>query len=618
MTIVDAEIIDLAQYDTIPVSAILNYLYMMGIVTDVNDPNNIAYTMEAFNNQPVLTVPVIRGGPGLPGPNAITLQFENRVITDLDALPTDLGDTEADLGRFWLYPVVDLTTGDKIATIIYLWTGVKDGPLSGITGLGQGWVQIPIGIPGPPGPYANLSGAQLVLTQPGVGGGPLDTDSWVAVNDNSIQYITVNGTLTAGLFRLIVNIGGVANTTGTIAFNNISAASLQSALAALGNVGAGNVVVTGSGPYTVTFSGPLDSQGIQVMVVTGSTLVGGTVTVKGGTADDPAAAFYIAVPQGVQGQTAPLGSFYNVDFETQPPKAGDVFTCSARLTPGAPTTLTATGSTTGGALPAGTHFYKVTATMPNGETLASNEVSVVTTGSTSSVHLTWNAPNGSGATGFNVYRGTAAGVENALVAVVISGTQTSLVDVGGLTVPASPPTTSSIIAGQKIWVPVTPLPQSPLLFTVPQTAFVADEFGLAYGETQPTVGTFDMPQQPFAWVPYVSGAVQVDGTNFGSTTPLLIGANVLLGNASSGQIVSSGLSDAQGVVTMFPDFGSLAFSHSNFGGSVVPAYHTGKVGTLYVNLVNEGWFEIFKYTNAGSQLSVLVMPILNTVAVVHH
>jgi hypothetical protein len=269
----------------------------------------------------------------------------------------------------------------------------------------------------------------------------------------------------------------------------------------------------------------------------------------------------------------------------------------------------------GGALAAATYYYKVTATMPNGETLASNEVSVTTTGSTSSVQLTWTAPTGNGATGYNVYRGTSAGAENHLVAVIISGTQTSFNDVGGLTVTASPPTSSGIVSGQNIWVPVTPLPQTPLLYTIPATAFSPSEIGLEFGQQQPTVGTFDMPQQPFAWVPYVQGQVQVSALNL-SLTPLLVGAEVLLGNASSGQVVASGQSDAQGVVTMIPSMGSLAFSPTNFGGAIVPADHTGDVGTLFVNLVNEGWLDVFDYTNAGAMLSVLVVPILNTAAVV--
>jgi hypothetical protein len=608
------EIIDLAQYDTIPVDAILAYLYMMGIITDVNDPNNIAYTMEAFNNQPVLTVPVLKGQQGEDGPDAITLRFQDKSITDLDSLPTDLGDTVADLGKFWLYAVVD-SDDVAIATIIYLWTGTLFGPLSDIVGLGQGWVQIPVGSPGPPGPYPNLSAAELIPTAPGNGDGPNDSDSWIAINDNSIQTITVTGTPSSGSFKLIAEIGNVSDTTGTIAHNAISAASIQTALAALGNIGSDNVIVTGDGPYTVSFTGPIDSEGIDVLVITASTLVGGSVSVASGTALAPSMAWYLAIPAGEQGPTAPLGSFYNVDFVTKVPSPGDIFTCSERLTPGAPTSLGKTASSSGGAISAGTYYWVVTATLPNGETVASNEVSATLTGSTSSVLLSWTAPSGAGATGYNVYRGTATGAEDLLCAVIVSGTQTTFRDVGAATVSGSPPVSSGIVSGKNIWVPVTPLPQAPLLYTIPQTAFSGNQIGIEFGQTQPTVGTFNLPQQPFAFVPVVFGQVQLSGINIGFT-PLLVGAEVLLGNSSHGQAVASGLSDVNGVVTMIPDFGTLEFSSNNFGGALVPAFHTGTVGTLYVNLLDEGLVDVYDYTNAGSGLSVLMLPILNTVAVV--
>ena len=83
--------------------------------------------------------------------------------------------------------------------------------------------------------------------------------------------VTLTGTPTAGTFTL--SVGG--QTTAGIAYN-ATATAVQSALAALSNVGTGNVIVTGSagGPYSVTFSpviGPLTANG--------SGLTGGSVTV---------------------------------------------------------------------------------------------------------------------------------------------------------------------------------------------------------------------------------------------------------------------------------------------------------------------------------------------------
>lgn len=63
-------------------------------------------------------------------------------------------------------------------------------------------------------------------------------------------------------------------------------------------------------------------------------------------------------------------------------------------------------ATTGGTITAGTYRYVVTAINANGETIASNEQTIVTTGSTSTVTVTWVTV--AGATGFKLYK-TAAG-----------------------------------------------------------------------------------------------------------------------------------------------------------------------------------------------------------------
>jgi len=63
-------------------------------------------------------------------------------------------------------------------------------------------------------------------------------------------------------------------------------------------------------------------------------------------------------------------------------------------------------ATTGGTITAGTYRYIVTAINASGETTASNEQTIVTTGSTSTVTVTWVAVTG--ATGYKLYK-TAAG-----------------------------------------------------------------------------------------------------------------------------------------------------------------------------------------------------------------
>jgi hypothetical protein len=88
--------------------------------------------------------------------------------------------------------------------------------------------------------------------------------------------LTIVGTPTAGTFAVRVVALGVTGITTALAFN-ATAATVQAALVALGNVGSGNVVVTGpaGGPYALTFGGALTGQPV-ALSGDGTLLTGGT------------------------------------------------------------------------------------------------------------------------------------------------------------------------------------------------------------------------------------------------------------------------------------------------------------------------------------------------------
>jgi hypothetical protein len=95
---------------------------------------------------------------------------------------------------------------------------------------------------------------------------------------NDVQTVTV-GPASAGTFTLSVTAGGTTQPATGIAYN-ATAAALQSALAALPNVGTGNVTVTGTAPtWVVTFTGALGNAPQQVMIINGAGLTGGTPSV---------------------------------------------------------------------------------------------------------------------------------------------------------------------------------------------------------------------------------------------------------------------------------------------------------------------------------------------------
>ena len=95
---------------------------------------------------------------------------------------------------------------------------------------------------------------------------------------------------------------------------------------------------------------------------------------------------------------------------------------------GTPILASISKTSSGGTLAAATYYYVVPAVNAQGETTASNELSIAVTGTTSTITIQWVAPAapvpapgqpaGLGLptdgtpTGYNVYRGTAAGGEN--------------------------------------------------------------------------------------------------------------------------------------------------------------------------------------------------------------
>jgi len=91
----------------------------------------------------------------------------------------------------------------------------------------------------------------------------------------------------------------------------------------------------------------------------------------------------------------------------------------------------------GGTLPAATYFTVITALNAKGESLKSNEVSVATLGTTSTITNTWAAV--AGATSYRIYRGTATGAQDVFNAV---GNVLTFTDTGAAATAGAPPTTT--------------------------------------------------------------------------------------------------------------------------------------------------------------------------------
>lgn len=144
---------------------------------------------------------------------------------------------------------------------------------------------------------------------------------------------------------------------------------------------------------------------------------------------------------GAAGATGDYLSHLRITPQTTSP-GSVILTDGAALS--APTISAISTATTGGTLAAATYYYKVTWLSASGETLGSNELSQVTTGTTSTVSFTISAAPG-GTTSGRVYRGTAAGSENVYYS--IASGATSFTDTGAASTGGSPPATNSAFAG---------------------------------------------------------------------------------------------------------------------------------------------------------------------------
>jgi hypothetical protein len=482
--------------DTVPIGTALVNLIMMGIVTDVNNPNMFGATLQAFQSQALLTVPVLQGIQGNPGQPSFALRFQNSTLTSPSQLPSNLNNT-TDLGKYWVFVVFD-NNGNAVACTMYVWYGTSIG-----------FRQFPIGTPGPPGPFPLIT-PHIVLQQTGNAGGPGGVDSWIKVD---------------------------------------------------------------------------------------------------GTVSNPVYTFNIAAPEGIPGPTAVLDTCPDIDFVTNAPVVGNSLVCSARTTPGSPTALTVNPLATGGSFPAGSYFWTITAILTNGqETMPSNETEAQVAGTTSSAVLTWIPPIGGGAIGFKVYRGTSVTNLSVLVAIINDGTVTTYTDTGGPGTPGTPPNIG-VVAGRPIWVPSTTSLPIPQLYTMPSSAFTSIS---TVGGATITIGTFSVPPQPWPWKPYVFGQMAIFGLNI-SLSPFTVGCQVLLGDPATGTQVARGFGNSLGYTLVIPQVStsaasSQAMTPTNALG-LVPANHTGSMGTFYWNLIQEGMAGVYSFSNANAQGAIMVMPV---------
>lgn len=102
------------------------------------------------------------------------------------------------------------------------------------------------------------------------------------VGTSEVQTLTITGSPAGGTYRLSFK----GQKTSALAYN-ANAAAIDTALEALPTIGTGNIAVTGTGPFTLTFGGTLAKKNVPAISVVNAAFTGGT---------SPAAAVTTATP----------------------------------------------------------------------------------------------------------------------------------------------------------------------------------------------------------------------------------------------------------------------------------------------------------------------------------
>lgn len=164
-------------------------------------------------------------------------------------------------------------------------------------------------------------------------------------------------------------------------------------------------------------------------------------------------------------------------------------------------------------------------------------------------------------------------------------------------------------SGQQIYKFLSVGDIMPKPITVPEAAFTSYS-GLSQ---RATIGTYALPPQPFDWKPWVTGQIKAIGVE-ASPDPLTIGAEVRMGDPVTGALVARGFGTSVGQVTLIPHTSTPANPTASMtpdnNYAKVPANHSDpQLGTLYLNLYNDGAVGVYLFHPANAQMAVLQLPV---------
>ena len=159
-------------------------------------------------------------------------------------------------------------------------------------------------------------------------------------------------------------------------------------------------------------------------------------------------------------------------------------------------------------------------------------------------------------------------------------------------------------AAASAWQPSDYTAKHPRHYSIPEAAFT-NFTGLAQRQS---ILTYTVEAQDYSWTPYVTGHVKAFGLELDSD-PLIIGCEVRLGNATSGQLIGRGFGNISSWTHITPHFSTSSDTTTAVApDNGVATVAAGQTATINVNLFNDGLLGAYVFNRAGAQLSILVIP----------
>jgi hypothetical protein len=123
---------------------------------------------------------------------------------------------------------------------------------------------------------------------------------------------------------------------------------------------------------------------------------------------------------------------------------------------------------------------------------------------------------------------------------------------------------------------------------------------------------FVVPPQDWDCVPYVHGHMRITGVE-ADIDPMIIGAEVRLGHATTGVVVARGYGNISTYTYLTPHASTGvtpndAITPTN-GRAVIHAGATGAAASLYINAFNDGVAGLYTFAKRGAQVSIVLYPV---------